>query len=243
MPRTLEERCLPLHSTASSRRTWTWLPKQPGLQEDSPGCQPRGRSRHQAGEHLKEAMQKTIRGESTLRSYTDVAGAITVFQDSRNVVVGLVIPGSSPLLPRCLPTMDQVYPVAEVVTDLTRQQGDTEAAVLRRPGRDHQPMTVINPSLDTDPNPPFLGLYTEEDMALKTLLQGVTVTDLNSTDLHAQVGAGVVPQPGAGRASHHLPQHHHQLHRGADRPRAGAPGLGRDRLPLPPEHPLRPDLR
>lgn len=43
-------------------------------------------------------------------------------------------------------------------------------------------MTVVNPSLDTDPNPPFLGLYTEEDMALKTLLQGVTVTDLNSTD-------------------------------------------------------------
>jgi hypothetical protein len=43
-------------------------------------------------------------------------------------------------------------------------------------------MTVLNPPFDTDPNPPFLGLYTEEDLGLKTLLQGVTVTDLNSTD-------------------------------------------------------------
>jgi hypothetical protein len=41
-------------------------------------------------------------------------------------------------------------------------------------------VTLVNPTLDTDPNPPFLGLYTEEDMGLKTLLQGVTVTDLNS---------------------------------------------------------------
>jgi len=43
-------------------------------------------------------------------------------------------------------------------------------------------MTVLFLPLDTDPNPPFLGLYTEEDMGLKTLLQGVTVVDLNSTD-------------------------------------------------------------
>jgi hypothetical protein len=42
-------------------------------------------------------------------------------------------------------------------------------------------MTVVNPTYDTDPNPPFLGLYTEEDMGLKTLLQGVTVTDLNTS--------------------------------------------------------------
>lgn len=78
-----------------------------------------------AGEHLKGAMQKTIRGESTLRSYSDVAGGITVFQDSKNVVVG--IPGSSPLLSRAR-QMDQVYPVAKVVTDMTHQQGDTETA-------------------------------------------------------------------------------------------------------------------
>ena len=45
-------------------------------------------------------------------------------------------------------------------------------------------MTVLNPPYDTSPNPPFLGLYTEEDMGLKNLLQGVTVTDLNS-DTHA----------------------------------------------------------
>jgi len=77
------------------------------------------------GEHLKEAMQKTIRGESTLRSYQDVAAGITVFQESQNVVVG--ISDSSPLLPRAR-QMDQVYPVAEVVTDLTRQQSDTETA-------------------------------------------------------------------------------------------------------------------
>jgi hypothetical protein len=41
-------------------------------------------------------------------------------------------------------------------------------------------MTVVNPPYDTNVNPPFLGLYTEEDMGLKTLLQGVTVTDLNA---------------------------------------------------------------
>jgi hypothetical protein len=43
-------------------------------------------------------------------------------------------------------------------------------------------MTMVNPPTDVVPNPPFLGLYTEEDMGLKTLLQGVTVTDLNAKD-------------------------------------------------------------
>ena len=42
--------------------------------------------------------------------------------------------------------------------------------------------TNPNPTFDTDPNPPFLGLYTEEDMGLKNLLQGVTVTDLNAPE-------------------------------------------------------------
>jgi len=42
-------------------------------------------------------------------------------------------------------------------------------------------MTLVNPPYDTVANPPFLGLYTEEDMGLKTLLQGVTVTDLNAS--------------------------------------------------------------
>ena len=41
-------------------------------------------------------------------------------------------------------------------------------------------MTVVNPPNDVDPNPPFRGLYTEEDLGLKNLLQGVSVTDLNS---------------------------------------------------------------
>lgn len=43
-------------------------------------------------------------------------------------------------------------------------------------------MTITNPPYDTVANPPFLGLYTEEDQGLKNLLQGVTVTDLNTTD-------------------------------------------------------------
>jgi len=42
-------------------------------------------------------------------------------------------------------------------------------------------MTIINPPTDTEPNPPFLGLYLEEDMGLKQLLQGVTVVDLNTS--------------------------------------------------------------
>jgi hypothetical protein len=42
-------------------------------------------------------------------------------------------------------------------------------------------VTLVNPPSDIVANPPFLGLYTEEDMGLKTLLQGVTVTDLTSS--------------------------------------------------------------
>jgi hypothetical protein len=45
-------------------------------------------------------------------------------------------------------------------------------------------MTPTTPvAFDTQPNPAtgFLGLYTEEDMGLKALLSGVTVTDLNAT--------------------------------------------------------------
>ena len=40
-------------------------------------------------------------------------------------------------------------------------------------------VTLTNPPNDVVANPPFLGLYTEEDMGLKTLLSGVTVLDLN----------------------------------------------------------------
>jgi hypothetical protein len=43
-------------------------------------------------------------------------------------------------------------------------------------------VTLVDPPNDVVPNPPFLGLYTEEDMGLKTLLQGVTVTDLSTTE-------------------------------------------------------------
>jgi hypothetical protein len=43
-------------------------------------------------------------------------------------------------------------------------------------------VTIIPPpAYDTDPNPPFLGMYLDEDLGLKDLLSGVTVTDLNST--------------------------------------------------------------
>lgn len=79
----------------------------------------------QAGEHLKTAMQKTIKGESTLRGYHDVAEAMTVRSDSQNVHVGLS--ESHRLYPRAQ-QMHQVYPVSDVVLDMTRQQGDTEEA-------------------------------------------------------------------------------------------------------------------
>jgi hypothetical protein len=81
----------------------------------------------QAGEHLKTAMQKTITGESTLRDYHDVADAISVGSGSSNVYVGL--PDSHPLYSRAL-DMHKVYPVSDVVMDLTQQQGDTEAKFL-----------------------------------------------------------------------------------------------------------------
>jgi hypothetical protein len=41
-------------------------------------------------------------------------------------------------------------------------------------------MTLTNPPNDVVANPPFLGLYTEEDMGLKTLLEGLYVSDLNA---------------------------------------------------------------
>jgi len=41
-------------------------------------------------------------------------------------------------------------------------------------------MTMTDPPNDVVPNPPFLGLYTEEDMGLKNLLQGLYVSDLNA---------------------------------------------------------------
>ena len=79
----------------------------------------------QAGEHLNTAMQTTIKGESTLAQYHDVADAFHVHEDPSNVYVGL--PESHELYGKAL-DMDKVYPVSDVVMDLTRQQGDTEAA-------------------------------------------------------------------------------------------------------------------
>jgi hypothetical protein len=82
------------------------------------------RAARQAGEQLRQTMQKTILGEGTLVSYADVAQAITVFEDEGNVVVGLP-PGHQLLARAC--EMDKLYPVAEVVTDLAQQYGDIEA--------------------------------------------------------------------------------------------------------------------
>ena len=78
----------------------------------------------QAGEYLKTAMQTTIKGEPTLRDYHDVADAISVWSDADNVYVGLS--DSHPLSKRA-EEMDRLYPVVDVVTDMTQQQGDTAA--------------------------------------------------------------------------------------------------------------------
>jgi hypothetical protein len=43
-------------------------------------------------------------------------------------------------------------------------------------------VTLVNPPNDVVANPPFRGLYTEEDLGLKTLLSGITVIDLNTVD-------------------------------------------------------------
>ena len=43
-------------------------------------------------------------------------------------------------------------------------------------------MTLVSPPHHVVANQPIRGLYTEEDLGLKTLLLGVTVTDLNTTD-------------------------------------------------------------
>jgi hypothetical protein len=83
------------------------------------------RAASQAGERLKTAMQTTIKGESTLSQYHDVSEALQVYQEAGNVQVGL--PDSHPLYGRAC-DMENVFPVADVVMDLSRQQGDTEAA-------------------------------------------------------------------------------------------------------------------
>lgn len=75
-----------------------------------------------AGQHLKTAMQKTIR---TFTKFPDVAAGLQVWSDSSNVYVG--IPPGDGLLPRAL-EMDKGFPLAETVTDLTRQMGDTQDA-------------------------------------------------------------------------------------------------------------------
>jgi hypothetical protein len=77
-----------------------------------------------AGEHLKTAMQKTITGESSLLHYHNVSDALSVYESSGNVHVGL--PESHALHGTAL-EMESVYPVTDVVTDLSRQQGDIEA--------------------------------------------------------------------------------------------------------------------
>ena len=79
----------------------------------------------QAGEHFKTAMQKTITGESTLLHYHNVSDALSVYAVPNNVHVGLP---ESHELHGTAQEMEEVYPVTDVVTDLTRQQGDTEAA-------------------------------------------------------------------------------------------------------------------
>ena len=76
-----------------------------------------------AGEHLKTAMQKTITGEHSLLHYHNVADALCVYDVPNNVVVGL--PESHTLYGAAL-EMERVYPVVDVVMDLTQQQGDTE---------------------------------------------------------------------------------------------------------------------
>jgi hypothetical protein len=78
----------------------------------------------EAGEHLNTAMQKTGKGESTISQYHDVVDAFHVHEDASNVYVGL--PESHELYGKAL-DMDKIFPVADVVMDLTRQQGDTEA--------------------------------------------------------------------------------------------------------------------
>jgi hypothetical protein len=95
-----------------------------------------------AGEHLKGSMQQTIKGESSLSQYHDVADALQVYESPaawyrraaaavvgrrafpRNMHVGL--PESHELHGRAQ-EMEQIYPVTQAAMDLTRQSGDTVA--------------------------------------------------------------------------------------------------------------------
>lgn len=82
------------------------------------------RSAVKAGQHLNTAMQQTVKGEPSLSAYHHVADAFHVYESDGNVHVGL--PESHELYGTAL-EMDRIYPVANVVMDLARQQGDTEA--------------------------------------------------------------------------------------------------------------------
>jgi hypothetical protein len=80
-----------------------------------------------AGWVLRGQMSKLVAGESSLKSYWDVGQSFTVFEDRRNVVVG--IPPNTPTALRAH-NMDSIYQVATVAADLAQQSGEIEKKFL-----------------------------------------------------------------------------------------------------------------
>jgi hypothetical protein len=79
---------------------------------------------HAAGELLLDRMHQIIMSDSSLAGFTDVANALTVFEDG-NVVAGL--PPGHPLVPKAR-QMEELYPVADVIIDMAKQSGDVAEA-------------------------------------------------------------------------------------------------------------------
>jgi hypothetical protein len=88
----------------------------------------------QAGEGVKDRMQKVIRGEASLKVFHYLADHVTIFKDEGNLVVGIgptqVGEGSTAGLwdqhGTAVQRMDSVYQVAAVVGSLERQSGEAE---------------------------------------------------------------------------------------------------------------------
>jgi len=80
-----------------------------------------------AGSQLQDRMRKMVEGEASLRSYADVGESITIFEDGRNMVVG--IPPNTPTALRAA-NMHSIYQLTDVAQDLASQSGDIEQHFL-----------------------------------------------------------------------------------------------------------------
>jgi len=82
----------------------------------------------QAGGTLRDSMAGLINGDPSLKGHRNVADALHVFQDEKNVHVGL--PADHPLMSQAQ-DMHQSFQVSDVAMDLAQQSGEVEEKFLQ----------------------------------------------------------------------------------------------------------------